>query len=117
MYLDLAKGPSAVRLARLAASDLAARIGFDVDEIEDLCRAVEELCTAVLGGPPDEGRLQVWFRLDASALTVEGRGTGTVAAEDGEARGRLLDAFLDEHQLGDPGSPTFRALKRRGEEP
>jgi anti-sigma regulatory factor (Ser/Thr protein kinase) len=115
--LDLANRRGAVQLARLAASDLAARAGFDIEEIEDLCRGVDELCRAVLGGPRGQGRLRLRFQVQASEVTVEGRGTATVASEDGEARRRMLDAFLDEHAFGHDGDPTFRARKSRGDQP
>lgn len=117
VVLDLANRPGALHLARLAASDLAARAGFDLDEIEDLCRGVEELCRGVLGGPRGVGRLTLCFSLNASELTIEGKGTATAASEDGEARRRMLDAVLDDYSLGQAGDPTFRARKTRGEEP
>ncbi|HEX9995316.1 MAG TPA: hypothetical protein VGB14_20510 [Acidimicrobiales bacterium] len=117
VVLDLANRPGALHLARLAASDLAARAGFDLDQIEDLCRGVDELCRAVLGGPHGVGRLRLSFSLNASELTIEGRGTASAATDDGEARRRMLDAVLDEYAIGDLGDPTFRARKTRGEEP
>lgn len=114
--LDVVADASAVRFARLAASDLAARAGFDVEEIEDLCRGLEELCRAVLDGRAGDGRLQLTFRVEASAVTVEGKGTATVPEVGRDGR-RLLEACLDEHALGADGGPTFRARKARGGEP
>jgi hypothetical protein len=114
--LDLAAGGEAVRFARLAASDLAARAGFDVEEIEDLCQGVEELCRIVLGEPGTEGRLELTFEVEASAVSVEGRGTAT-SPEIGRDSRRLLDACLDEHALAADGRPVFRARKARGGEP
>lgn len=115
--LDLATGAEAVRLARLAGADLAARAGFDVEQIDDLCQAIEELCTAIVGGPPGEGRLRLRFELEASALTIEGTGTGSVQCRQGDARRRLLDAVLDQYALGGDGLPSFRARKTRGGQP
>lgn len=114
--LDLASDGAAVRFARLAASDLAARAGFDVEEIEDLCRGVEELCRAVIADPDGDGRLVLTFQVEASAVTVEGKGTGT-GPEVGRDSRRLLEACLDEHAFGADGGPTFRARKARGGEP
>jgi anti-sigma regulatory factor (Ser/Thr protein kinase) len=114
--LDLASDATAVRFARLAASDVAARAGFDVEEIEDLCRGLEELCRAVLVEPAASGRLQLTFVVEASAVTVEGKGTAT-GPDVGRDSRRLLEACFDEHAFGADGGPTFRARKARGGEP
>ena len=47
-------------LARLAVAHVASRSGFDIEEIEDLRLAVDELCLSVLAGRRD-GRLLVRF--------------------------------------------------------
>ncbi|HEV2952614.1 MAG TPA: anti-sigma factor, partial [Candidatus Dormibacteraeota bacterium] len=56
-------------LARLTAATVASRAGFDVEEIEDLRLAVDELCISLVneGGG---GRLELEFIRDAGLIEV-----------------------------------------------
>jgi serine/threonine-protein kinase RsbW len=67
-----------VRVARLVASGVATTAGFDVDELEDLRIAVDELCAALVEGG-EGGPLTLTFDLGALAVSV--RGTTPVAGE------------------------------------
>ena len=49
-----------ILLARLTAATVASRAGFDVEEVEDLRLAVDELCVSVVNGA-STGRLQLTF--------------------------------------------------------
>ena len=62
--------PTFVRVARLAAGDMAGRVGFSVDEIDDLRLAVDELCAILIGagGHVIELRMQARER----TLIIEG---------------------------------------------
>jgi anti-sigma regulatory factor (Ser/Thr protein kinase) len=92
-------------LARLAISTVASRAGFDIEEVDDLRLAVDELCLLVLRGRRD-GRVLLAFAADAGRIdvwcTYEGREpgpdeeAGDVAALAGLS-GRILDALVDEH--------------------
>ncbi len=90
-----------VRVARLTTSGLASLCGFDLDAIEDLKVAVDEVCSTLieLAG---EGDVSVALTMTApSGLRVEGR----VGVNDGgqldEVRAdlsqRILDVMADEH--------------------
>ncbi len=93
-------------LARLAVSTVASRSGFDIEEIEDLRLAVDELCLSVLDGRRS-GRLHLRFDGTSGQIEVSCHhdGTGVVpersdAYTDGltdELSGRILDALVDEH--------------------
>lgn len=63
--------PTYVRIARLAAGDMAERAGFSVAEFDDTRLAVDELCAILIsaGGRVLELRMQA---LDGSLL-IEGR--------------------------------------------
>lgn len=63
--------PIYVRVARLAAGDMGGRVGFSVDELDDVRLAVDEVCAALIaaGGQRLELRMQARDR----ALIVEGR--------------------------------------------
>ena len=41
--------PDLLRVARLTAAGLANRVGFNVDEVEDVKIALDELCFSLLG--------------------------------------------------------------------
>jgi serine/threonine-protein kinase RsbW len=91
-----------VVLARLAAATLASRVGFGVEDIEDLRLAVEELCLSLVGSG-DDGRLHLNYECDDDAITVTCEyeageaptGSRRDAADDLSLR--ILDALVDDH--------------------
>jgi hypothetical protein len=89
-----------VRFARLMASAVAARLGFDYDTIEDLRIAVSELCTVVTEGIA-RGELTLTFSGDAAGVRVTGRAplTSGYPAPDapGELTRQILEAVADEY--------------------
>lgn len=60
-----------VRVARLVASGVATTAGFDVEELEDLRIAVDELCAALVEGG-DGSNLTLRFDLDDEGVEVNG---------------------------------------------
>ena len=112
-------------LARLAVAHVASRSGFDIEEIDDLRLAVDELCLSVLGGRRG-GRLQL--RLDGTPDRIEvwchhedpvgtGAGDGEPVPGDEDVDGlsdRILDALVDEHgRMTLDGRAGARLAKRR----
>ena len=91
-------------LARVAVSTVAARSEFDIEEIDDVRLAIDDLCLSVLDGRRT-GRLHL--RIDGSPDRVEVLchydGTGVAPVRDGaddltdELSGRILGALVDEH--------------------
>jgi anti-sigma regulatory factor (Ser/Thr protein kinase) len=60
-----------VVLARLVASAIATRVGFDIEELEDLRLAVGELCLLALqGSDARHGDLQLEFTISADSLDI-----------------------------------------------
>ena len=117
-----------VVLARFTAATVAVRAGFDVDEIEDLRLAVDELCVSF--GPleySESVRLQFmridqtvritceFDRLNPSAgdlITPSPAGVKLQRAE--ELSRQLLDALVDEHgRESRDGFPRAWLEKRR----
>jgi anti-sigma regulatory factor (Ser/Thr protein kinase) len=118
-----------VVLARLTAATVASRAQFDVEEIEDLRLAVDELCISLVEGM-EGGRLDLRFIRDDDSIEVFCRyrsGGGTeVAAADGPSRpaeavdeallglsGRILDALVDEHGRETDGGESGAWLRKR----
>jgi anti-sigma regulatory factor (Ser/Thr protein kinase) len=98
-----------VVLARLAAATVASRADFDIEEIEDLRLAVDELCVSLVQGDGD-GRLDLRFSHDDDQIEVtcsfrtdsieSGGASESEGASDGSLDGlsaRILDALVDEH--------------------
>jgi serine/threonine-protein kinase RsbW len=109
-----------VVLARLTAAAVASRADFDVEEIEDLRLAVNELCLSLVNGG-GSGRLHLVFSRDDDVIEVScryhGGSPGVTAASDGsfeDLSSRILDALVDEHgQSGEDGHAGAWLRKRR----
>lgn len=106
-----------VVLARLTAATVAARAGFDVEEIEDLRLAVDELCLSMVG-PTVEGRYHLTYVGGDGEVEVtcvfepgEGGGAGRPLSDPDDLSIRILEALVDEH--GRDGSDRPRAWLRK----
>jgi serine/threonine-protein kinase RsbW len=116
--LTLPSTPEFLRLARVTASGLASRMGFTVDEVEDLRLAIDELCFALTGNPPSPGTVELHYRLNGAGLEVDGvghfDGAAVLPLTLTDLSERILDALVDEHELlSDHGEPRFRLVKNR----
>ena len=109
-------------LARLATSTVASRSSFDIEEIDDLRLAVDELCLQVVGGRRS-GRLHLRLEGTEDRIEVDCRYEGTGLIPDGDGpvdpgdglSGRILDALVDEHgPMTRDGLQGARLSKRRG---
>ncbi len=119
VLLAIPATPEFVRLARVTATGLAGRAGFSIDEVEDLRLAIDELCFALIGAKGREGRLQLRYRLEGRELEVQGlvEGGGEVTPRISEWSHQILEALVDEHEIGwspeaDGSNRGFRMLKR-----
>jgi serine/threonine-protein kinase RsbW len=112
-----------VVLARLVSSAIAARFGFDIEDLEDLRLAVGELClTAMAGTDPRHGELRLRFTVGPDALeidcTLEGAApadppTGEGAEAD-ELSEQILAALVDDYgRVQEDGSVRAWLRKQR----
>ena len=89
-----------LRLLRLSASSLATDLDFDVEDVEDLRVAVDELAALLVPGPGDEP-IRVRFTVEGPGLLIEGERAGPppagATALHPIAR-ELVAAFADEHR-------------------
>jgi hypothetical protein len=67
--LNIPVGGDLMVLARLTTATVASRVGFDVEEIEDLRLAVNELCVSLVGDW-GQGRLALRFAWDDDEVEV-----------------------------------------------
>jgi hypothetical protein len=114
-----------VVLARLVASAVSARAGFDIEELEDLRVAVNELCMlAMQGSDAQSGALCLVLTMYEDAIaavcTLERAAAAHAPTAEGEEIARLseqiLDALVDEHgrEIRDDAVRTW-LRKQRGE--
>jgi hypothetical protein len=122
--LRIPVGSDLLVLARFVASTVASRSAFDIEEIDDLRLAVDELCLSVLDGrrtgtlllrfDGQPNQIEVWCLYDgpAASSTVDERSDDV--PEAGDLSGRILDALVDEHGAVDlDGRHGARLCKRR----
>jgi hypothetical protein len=112
--LILPAQPRSLRLARLAASSLAADLDWSVDDIDDLRIAVDELCAAVIASAPDQATLEVSFHREGHSLVIQGtcEGGEAVVALDPFAR-EMLELTIQDFEV--EGSGSVRRFRLRKE--
>ena len=115
--LEVPAAPEFLRISRIMAAGVASRVGFTLDEVEDLRIAIDELCFALVGGRGRSGTIRIRYLLDTDELAVEGAGRFTDGLGNDPVlsalSNQILAAVVDECELsaGDEG-PTFRLVKR-----
>ena len=104
-----------VRVARMTASAVAARLGFDVEEIENLRVAIDELASMAIEASSG-GTLDITFKSGENELRIEGRAPAKPGAEVGidALTGQILKAVIDDYELrADSGHVCFSCIARR----
>lgn len=124
--LDVPVSADLLVLARLTAAAVASRAGFNVEEIDDLRLAVDELCLPLVRAAP-AGRLHLCYRLGEDAIeitcSVTGDGAGRLTGgpsitfgqphPDDTLSARILDALVDEHGHATVGEGSRHWLRKR----
>ncbi len=116
--LEVPASPEFFRVARMMAAGVASRLGFTLEEVDDLRIAIDELCFCLVGRNGRPGTLSLRYVMDADGLVVEGAGHFADRANEEPRLSplslQILKAVTDECEVdaGDDG-PTFRLLKRR----
>jgi serine/threonine-protein kinase RsbW len=82
--------PAYVRIARLAAGDMGGRVGFSIDELDDVRLAVDEMCAILIGGRG--AVIEIRMQARDRTLLVEGRVP--------DARAEISPSELSEMLLG-----------------
>lgn len=114
-----------VVLARLTAATVASRADFDLEEIEDLRLAVNELCLSLVQDR-DGGRLHLQFSREGDQIEVScryhagspGSANGTEHESPEGLSSLILDALVDEHgHNSTDGQSQAWLRKRRARQP
>lgn len=116
--LEVPAAPEFLRISRIMAAGVASRVGFTLDEVEDLRIAIDELCFSLVGSRGRTGTITLRYLLDRDELSVQG--TGRFTDGDGSEpvlsalSRQILAAVVDECEVFlDAEGPTFRLVKRR----
>lgn len=110
--------PEYLRMTRILAAGVASRVGFTLDEVDDLRIAIDELCFSLVGPNGRPGTVTVRYQLLADGVVVAGEGHFADGAHHTPLLSpmsmQILTTVADECQL-EPGleGPTFRLVKRR----
>jgi hypothetical protein len=111
--LSIPAQPILLQLVRLTAGVVATRADLDLNEVEDLRLAVDELCLSLMGPSGASGRLLLRYTWEEELVEV----SCTLVAEEGgdeglqpdaqvlgqaeyvrqELSSQILDALVDEH--------------------
>jgi serine/threonine-protein kinase RsbW len=92
--------PRLVRLARLASSALATVGGADVDTIDDIKIAVDEVCASLIEGG-DGSNVRVDFALDGDRFEIVGETSGRREVDPHRfaLSRQILRAVAERHEL------------------
>lgn len=104
-----------LRIARLTAAGVATDLGFDLEGIEDLRVAVDEVCALLLGGPAG-AELQLSYAPDGDGVVIEGRSPARPdePVEIHPVARELLDLTADDYDVtADGEGRRFRLVKLR----
>jgi serine/threonine-protein kinase RsbW len=115
--LEVPASPEFLRISRIMAAGVASRVGFTLDEVEDLRIAIDEVCFSMVGARGRTGTIVLRYLLDADELAVEGTGRFSDGLSNepvvSALSKQILAAVVDECELsaGEEG-PQFRLVKR-----
>lgn len=116
--INIPASPEYLKVVRLVVAGLASRLGFTIDDIEDLKIAVDELSAYLTGAQGREGTLDIGFDLHDDRIDIRGNGrftAGTKVRTDlTEMSKMILETVVDEAALEQTdGMPTFRLSKSK----
>lgn len=99
-----------LRVLRLVSSALATSVGLDVDRLDDLRIAVDELCSLLIEHAPEGSRLRVTLGGDDGHLVAEGELLGDAPIATPDPVSQLILDGLDVDWASDAPSPRFRLV-------
>lgn len=120
VILRIPASPAYVQVVRLTAASLASRLGFSIDDIEDLKIGVDELSAYMTGAQGRDGTLEITFRIAGDRIEIDGTGRFVpgvkVRTELTDFSKQILETVVDDASLSQAdGTATFKLAKgRRG---
>ena len=110
-----------VSIARLTASGVANRVGFDIETIEDVKVAVAEVCNKLVNaGNKSEGNYVIAFNILSGKVVISFSSSDEAVKlvfnnEEDELGISIINAFMDEVELY-PGSGCILTMTKAIEE-
>ena len=104
-----------ISFARLTAVQVASKVGFDYDAIEDVRIAVSELCGTLIAAAIPASELTIVCRGDADGLSITARAPAPAAGavlEPDELSETILDAVVDRHEYSCDGAEVQFSMFR-----
>lgn len=129
--LTIPARPALLQLVRMTAGVVAARADLDLDAVEDLRLAVDELCLALMGPTGRRGRLLLHYEWQDDTIDIsctwapdtegpegeaaEHEGSGDAEQRQDELSAQILDALVDEHgeMTGDGQTGAWLRMRRQ----
>jgi hypothetical protein len=113
--------PEYVQVVRLVVSGIASRLGFTLEDIDDLKIGVDELSAYLTGTQGRDGALEIRFSVYDDRIEIDGVGelapSEKVRTELTEFSQMILDTVADTAALEQlDGHPSFRLVKSRAGE-
>lgn len=96
-----------LRIVRLTAASIGATCGLDVEQLDDLRIAIDELCTMLIGHAPPNSRLQSTLQADGGRLSIDGQLAGRIAGLTIDPVSRLILDELDVDWSSAAPHPSF----------
>ena len=114
--ITIPASPQYVQVVRLVASGLASRLGFTIDDIEDLKIAVDEMAAYMTGTHGRDGTLQIRFSISGRQLEIDGTGAfqpgDKIRTDLTDFSKRILHTVVDSATLqAVDGKPRFNLVK------
>ena len=98
--LELPASPRYLRLARLTAAGLAGDLGFDMESLEDLRVAIDELCAAAIDGADGAATLVLRYQPIGRGIRIDGEvAARTPGVELHPVAQELLRMVADDYEL------------------
>jgi serine/threonine-protein kinase RsbW len=101
------------RVARIATSGIAARLGFSIDDVEQLKLAVGEVWSTI-AGDHGSGRMTVTFAIGTGSLRIDidTHGAEPASASDVALAEKVLEEIVDSYELSRDGRHASFAKSR-----
>ncbi len=108
--------PVYVQVVRLIASGLATRLGFTLDDIDDLKIGVDEMCSYLTGTQGRAGELEITFSVGDDRIDIAGTGHfepgEKVRTELTDFSQKILETVASDAALFQAdGTPSFKLAK------
>lgn len=100
--LTIPASPRHAATVRVVAASIAADLGLDVDQIDDLRLGINEAVAVLTDEVSEHDELEIEFTMSPGRLDVEVRCTGrTAVPAPDDLADRILAAVVDHHEYSD----------------